>query len=91
MAPGLVAPGQARGCRRHRIHRTQFICAASAIADSTLFPKAEWWIFGANIPGRKRTVMFYMAGLSAYRAKLAEVAGAGYEGFELRDRTRVTA
>jgi hypothetical protein len=34
--------------------------------------------------------MFYMAGLSAYRAKLAEVAGAGYEGFELRDRTRVT-
>jgi cyclohexanone monooxygenase len=56
------------------------------IADSTLFPKADSWIFGANIPGKKRTVMFFMAGLSAYRAKLAEVSGAGYEGFELRSR-----
>lgn len=51
------------------------------IANATLFPKAESWIFGANIPGKKNTVMFYMAGLSAYRQKLAEVADAGYEGF----------
>ena len=61
------------------------------IADSTLFPKAESWIFGANIPGKKNTVMFFMAGLSAYRGKLAEVADAGYEGFELRDRNRAMA
>jgi cyclohexanone monooxygenase len=61
------------------------------IADSTLFPKAESWIFGANIPGKKNTVMFFMAGLSAYRSKLAEVADGGYDGFELRDRTSAMA
>jgi len=53
------------------------------IADATLFPKAESWIFGANIPGKKNAVMFYMAGHSAYRQKLAEIAAAGYEGFAL--------
>jgi cation diffusion facilitator CzcD-associated flavoprotein CzcO len=54
------------------------------IADMTLFPKAHSWIFGANIPGKPNTVMFYMAGLGAYRGVLAEVAQKGYEGFELR-------
>jgi hypothetical protein len=36
------------------------------IANMTLFPKVESWIFGANIPGKKNTVMFYMAGIGAY-------------------------
>jgi cyclohexanone monooxygenase len=53
------------------------------IANATLFPKAESWIFGANIPGKKNAVMFYMAGHSAYRQKLREVADAGYAGFRL--------
>ena len=30
-----------------------------------LFPKAASWIFGANIPGKKRTVMFYLGGHQA--------------------------
>ncbi|TCK27529.1 flavin-containing monooxygenase [Pseudonocardia endophytica] len=53
------------------------------IADMTLFPQADSWIFGANIPGKTNAVMFYMAGHSAYREKLGEVADAGYEGFRM--------
>src|SRR3954452_11226354 len=53
------------------------------IANATLFPKADSWIFGANIPGKKNAVMFYMAGHGAYRQKLGEVADAGYAGFAL--------
>jgi cation diffusion facilitator CzcD-associated flavoprotein CzcO len=53
------------------------------IADMTLFPQADSWIFGANIPGKKNAVMFYMAGIGAYRQKLAEVADRGWEGFDL--------
>ena len=33
------------------------------IADATLFAKVDSWIFGANIPGKKQTVMFYLGGL----------------------------
>ena len=47
----------------------------------TLFPKVDSWIFGANIPGKKNTVMFYMAGIGAYRQQLAEVRSQGYRGF----------
>lgn len=58
-----------------------------AIADETLFAKGDSWIFGANIPGKKHSVMFFMAGLGAYREALGEVVEAGYRGFEktLRD------
>jgi len=51
------------------------------IANATLFPKAESWIFGANIPGKANTVYFYMAGLASYRAQLNEVRKMGYQGF----------
>ena len=32
------------------------------IANKTLFWKLDTWIFGANIPGKPRTVMFYLGG-----------------------------
>ena len=52
------------------------------IADMTLFPKVDSWIFGANIPGKTKTVMFYIGGLANYRAQLAEVENDGFRGFE---------
>lgn len=48
------------------------------IANMTLFPKVESWIFGANIPGKKNTVMFYMGGIGGYRNELKAVADSGY-------------
>lgn len=53
------------------------------IADFTLFPKTESWIFGANIPGKKHTVMFYLGGMGAYRSVLADVEAADFKGFAL--------
>jgi len=53
------------------------------IADGTLFPKAESWIFGANIPGKPNVVLFYMAGLGAYREVLGEVTRDNFRGFEM--------
>lgn len=53
------------------------------IADATLFPKADSWIFGANIPGKPNAVMFYMAGHRAYREELSTVARDGYRGFAM--------
>lgn len=55
------------------------VCAD--IADQTLFPKAASWIFGANIPGKKRTVMFYLGGLKQYRSILADEASSDYPSF----------
>jgi len=51
------------------------------IAHMTLFPKAESWIFGANIPGKKNAVMFFMGGLANYRAALGDVQSNDFKGF----------
>lgn len=52
------------------------------VGDATLFPKANSWYMGANVPGKKRQIMFYAGGQPAYFGRLREVAEAGYEGFE---------
>lgn len=51
------------------------------IAEKTLFAQTASWIFGANIPGKKRVAYFFMGGLGVFREKLKEVASAGYAGF----------
>jgi cation diffusion facilitator CzcD-associated flavoprotein CzcO len=53
------------------------------IADSTLFPRADSWYFGANIPGKRREMLSYVGGLSTYMAKCNESAERGYEGFTI--------
>ncbi|MCB1694147.1 MAG: cyclohexanone monooxygenase, partial [Pseudomonadales bacterium] len=50
-------------------------------ADATLFPQANSWYVGANVPGKSRVFMPYVAGMTAYRAKCDEVAANDYEGF----------
>jgi cyclohexanone monooxygenase len=52
-------------------------------ASATLFPSANSWYMGANIPGKPRVFMPYIGGFGVYGQILREVAEAGYKGFEL--------
>lgn len=54
-------------------------------ANMSLFSKVDSFINGANIPGKKKGLMFYVAGLAAYRHKLAEVVAADYDGFVFQE------
>jgi hypothetical protein len=54
-----------------------------ALADATLFPQADSWYFGANIPGKPREMLSFAGGLSTYMAKCNESAERGYEGFAI--------
>ncbi|MCC6706687.1 MAG: NAD(P)/FAD-dependent oxidoreductase [Gammaproteobacteria bacterium] len=51
------------------------------VADATLFPKANSWYMGANVPGKPRVFLPYIGGVGPYRQKCDEVAQAGYAGF----------
>jgi hypothetical protein len=53
------------------------------IASHTLYPKANSWYMGANVPGKPRVFMPYAGGVGEYRKKCDEVAAKGYEGFAL--------
>jgi cyclohexanone monooxygenase len=54
------------------------------VAERTLYPRANSWYLGANIPGKKRVFLPYVGGFLPYTTRCAEVAAAGYEGFSLR-------
>lgn len=51
------------------------------VSGATLFPLANSWYTGANIPGKPRAFMPYVGGVGTYRQKCHEIAANGYEGF----------
>ena len=53
------------------------------LAEATLFPRADSWYLGANIPGKLREMLSFTGGLPAYLEKCRESAERGYEGFAL--------
>lgn len=53
------------------------------LAAKTLFPQANSWYMGANIEGKPRVFMLYAGGFGNYGTIIADIAAAGYEGFEL--------
>ena len=53
------------------------------VAERTLYPLANSWYVGANIPGKPRVFMPYVGGVTAYKQKCDEVAARDYEGFRL--------
>jgi cation diffusion facilitator CzcD-associated flavoprotein CzcO len=54
-----------------------------AITDMTLFPMADSWYMGANIPGKPREMLNFPGGLPFYADACRACAADGYEGFEL--------
>ena len=53
------------------------------VAHGTLYPQANSWYMGANIPGKPRIFMPYIGGVGVYRQICNEVAAKGYEGFQM--------
>ena len=55
------------------------------IADGTILTaqSCNSWYLGANIPGKPRIFMPYVAGVGAYRAQCDEVVADGYRGFAI--------
>jgi cyclohexanone monooxygenase len=54
---------------------------ANELASATLFPKANSWYIGANIPGKPRVFMPYLGGVGSYRKICDDIASNAYEGF----------
>jgi cyclohexanone monooxygenase len=53
------------------------------IEEMTLFHKIDWWVSGANIPGKAKAVSFYMGGFGEYMKHARESASQGYKGYKL--------
>jgi cyclohexanone monooxygenase len=53
------------------------------VANTTLYPLANSWYVGANIPGKPQVFMPYIGGVGAYRQTCTDIADNGYQGFRL--------
>jgi cyclohexanone monooxygenase len=58
----------------------------SKLGNATLFPLANSWYMGANVPGKPRVFMPYVGGLGVYSRHCEQIASNGYEGFVLTAR-----
>src|SRR6202008_2867746 len=58
----------------------KWVAHVNEVAQGTLYPQANSWYMGANIPGKPRIFMPYIGGVAAYRRICNEVAATGYEG-----------
>ena len=60
-----------------------WVAENQALADATLFPTADTWYMGANIPGKPRVFLPNLSFVGPYRARCDAIADAGYEGFRI--------
>ncbi len=60
-----------------------WVAHVNETANATLFPQADSWYMGANMPGKPRVFLPYCGGVAVYREKCREVAEKGYEGFAM--------
>jgi cation diffusion facilitator CzcD-associated flavoprotein CzcO len=61
------------------------------VASVTLFPRANSWYMGANVPGKPRTFLPYIGGVGEFRRLCDEEAASGYPGFVLADGRGLSA
>jgi cyclohexanone monooxygenase len=61
------------------------------VASRTLFPAADSWYMGANVPGKPRVFMPYIGGFPRYREICDDVAANAYRGFALTPETERSA
>ena len=77
---------RAKGVRRieaQQVAEDEWVQHVNEVADRTLYPTANSWYMGSNMPGKPRVFMPYVAGVPAYRKIVNEVAAGGYKGFEM--------
>tara|TARA_Y100000814_G_scaffold160656_1_gene117344 strand:+ start:746 stop:2383 length:1638 start_codon:yes stop_codon:yes gene_type:complete len=60
-------------------------------ANKTLFPRANSWYMGANIPGKPRLFMPYIGGVGTYRRICEEVVAENYKGFHFEAEATAAA
>ena len=61
----------------------KWVAHVNEVASSTLYPQANSWYMGANVPGKPRIFMPYIGGVGPYRQICNDVAARGYEGFAM--------
>jgi cyclohexanone monooxygenase len=53
--------------------------------NATLYPLANSWYMGSNVPGKPRVLMPYIGGVGVYRQECDDIVADNFRGFTMRD------
>ena len=75
-----------KACGTHRVEPTgdaesAWVSHNNEVANSTLYPRANSWYMGANIPGKPLIFMPYVGGVHTYSRRCNQIIANGFEGF----------
>lgn len=68
-----------------------WVAHVNEVAHRTLYPQANSWYMGANIPGKPQLFMPYVGGVGTYRQICDGIAAKGYPGFAFSAPQRAAA
>ena len=68
-----------------------WVAHVNEVAHRTLYPLANSWYMGANIPGKPQLFMPYVGGVGTYRQLCDTIAREGYPGFRFTPTRRQAA
>lgn len=63
--------------------QNEWVEHCTEVVNATLFPKANSWYMGKNIPGKSSVGLVYFGEPAEYRKRCSEVLPSGFKGFEL--------
>ena len=61
----------------------EWVAHVGEVAETTLFPQANSWYMGANVPGKPRVFLPYVGGFPEYVAACEAAVADGYRGFAM--------
>jgi cation diffusion facilitator CzcD-associated flavoprotein CzcO len=61
----------------------KWVSEVNEAAEKTLYPLANSWYLGDNVPGKPHVFMPYIGGWKTYRDRCNDIAANDYEGFDL--------
>jgi len=61
--------------------QAEWVAHSNEVGMSTLYPLANSYYMGTNVPGKARAFLPYIGGVGPYRKICDDVAAQGYKGF----------
>lgn len=53
-------------------------------AEATIFAKTSSWVWGQNVPGRKRFPRFWFGGIAKWREAINEAKASDFAGYDFK-------
>jgi cyclohexanone monooxygenase len=91
---GLLARMQAGGessVEASAAAQEEWVAHVNEVAHRTLYPQANSWYMGANIPGKPQLFMPYVGGVGTYRQRCEAIAAEGYPGLRFAPARQAAA